>query len=64
MEYYLGTGIRTWGLKVNGCNLANMLSEVSQIRNTKAASFLSNVEDRSKDKNVHKNKHDHTQTQI
>jgi hypothetical protein len=44
-----------------------MLSKVSQNQknNTKKdACFLSYVEDRSKDKHVHKSKHDHIQTQL
>jgi hypothetical protein len=41
-----------------------MLNEVSQDQNTKAACFLSYVEDKSNDKHVNKNKHDHIQTQM
>jgi hypothetical protein len=40
-----------------------MLSEV-RIRNTKAAYFLSHMENKSKDKHIYKNKHDHLQTQV
>jgi hypothetical protein len=38
--------------------------KLARIRNTKATYFLSHVEDRSKDKQIHKNKHDHIQTQM
>jgi hypothetical protein len=41
-----------------------MLSEVSQDQKHKAMCFLSHQEDRSKDKHIHKNKHDHIQTQM
>jgi hypothetical protein len=35
-----------------------------RLRKTKATCFPSYVEDRSKDKHVHKNKNDHIQTQM
>jgi hypothetical protein len=38
--------------------------KLTMIRDTKAACFLSYMEDRSKDKHIHKNKHDYIQTQI
>jgi hypothetical protein len=42
-----------------------MLNEVSQAQNHKGCMFsLSYVQDRSKDKHIHKNKHDHIQTQM
>jgi hypothetical protein len=41
-----------------------MLSEVSQDQKHKATCFLSYMDDRSKDKQIHKNKHDHIQTQM
>jgi hypothetical protein len=37
--------------------------KLDRIRNTKDACFLSYLEDRSKDKHIHKNKYDHIQTQ-
>jgi hypothetical protein len=40
-----------------------MLSEVSYTQKHKVCMFLSYMEDRSKDKHIHKNKHDHIQTQ-
>jgi hypothetical protein len=40
-----------------------MLSEVSQDQKQKTH-FLSYMEDRSKDKNIYKNKYDHIQTQM
>jgi hypothetical protein len=36
--------------------------KLARIRNTKDECFLSYVEDRCKDKHIHKNKHDHIQT--
>jgi hypothetical protein len=41
-----------------------MLSEVSQDQKHKNCMFLSYMEDRSKDKHPHKNKHNNIQTQI
>jgi hypothetical protein len=38
--------------------------KLASIRNTKDACFLSYVEDTSNDKHIHKNKHDHIQTQM
>jgi hypothetical protein len=41
-----------------------MLNEVSQDQKHKDTCFLSYVEDRSKDKHIHKNKHEHIQTHL
>jgi hypothetical protein len=41
-----------------------LLSEVIQDQKHKDAYFLSYTEDKSKDKHIHKIKHDHTQTQL
>jgi 23S rRNA maturation mini-RNase III len=38
--------------------------KLARLRNTKAACFLSYMEDRSKDEHRHKNKHDHVQTHM
>jgi hypothetical protein len=38
--------------------------KLARIRNTKDAYFLSYVKDRPKDKHMHRNKHDHIQTQM
>jgi hypothetical protein len=38
--------------------------EVGQDQKHKRPCFLSNMEDRSKDKHIHKNKHGHIPTQI
>jgi hypothetical protein len=38
--------------------------KLARIRNTKEACFLSYVEDRSKDKHIFQNKHEHMQTQM
>jgi hypothetical protein len=41
-----------------------LLSEVNGLKNTMATYFLSYMEDTFKDKHIHKNKHDHIQTQM
>jgi hypothetical protein len=41
-----------------------MLSEEARIRITKAKCFPSYMQDRSKDKHIYKNKHNHIQTQM
>jgi hypothetical protein len=51
-------GVGQWQMD----NASDYRSEDS--RKIKATCFLSYVEDRSKDKHVHKNKHDHTQIYI
>jgi hypothetical protein len=38
--------------------------EEARLRKTKAACFFSCMEDRSKDKHIHKNKYGHIQTQM
>jgi hypothetical protein len=65
MEYY--SAIRNNGIWFEGIwmQLGDiMLSEVSQDQKHKSHVFSHNMEDRSKDKDIHKNKHDHIKTQI
>jgi hypothetical protein len=38
--------------------------KLARIRNTKDTCFLSYIVDRTKDKHIYKNKHDHIQTQL
>jgi hypothetical protein len=58
-------GIMTWSLMVNGCNWrTSCYLKLTRTWNTKYACFLSYVEDRSKDKPIHKTKHGHVQTQL
>jgi hypothetical protein len=53
-------GIMAWDLKVNGCNWRTSRQvKLARIRNTKDTCFLSYVEERSKDKYIHKNKHNY-----
>jgi hypothetical protein len=63
MEHYSTIRNNDMGLESKWMQLEDiMLSEV-RLRNTKFACFFSYVKDRSKDKHIHKNKHDHVQTQ-
>jgi hypothetical protein len=65
VEYYSAIRNNDMWFEGKWMQLENItLSELSRIRNTKATSFLSYVEERSKDKHIHKNKHDHIQTQV
>jgi hypothetical protein len=58
-------GIKTWSLKVNGCNLrTSRYVKLARIKSTKDTCFLSYMENRSKNKQIHKNKYDYIQTQL
>jgi hypothetical protein len=59
MEYYSATRNNDMGFEGKLMQLEEiMLSETSQDQKNKVAYFLSYEEDRSKDKHIHKNKHD------
>jgi hypothetical protein len=63
VEYYSGTRNNDMGFEGKWMQLEDiMLSEVSQ--KNKTCMFFPYVEYRSKNKHIHKNKHDHLQTQI
>jgi hypothetical protein len=64
MEYYSATRNNDMGCEGKWMQLEEiMLSEVSQDQKHKRC-MISYREDRSKDKHIYKNKHDHIQTQM
>jgi hypothetical protein len=44
--------------------LEDIMLRLARLRNTQVECFLSYMEDRSKDKHIYKNKHDHIQTHM
>jgi hypothetical protein len=65
MEFYSGTRNNNMGFECKWMQWRiSCYVKLARIRNIKDACFLSYVEDRSKDKHIHKNKHDHKYTQL
>jgi hypothetical protein len=64
MEYYSAMRNNDMWFESKWMQLEDMLSEVSQAQKQKRPCFLLYVDDRSKDKHIHKNNHDYMQTQI
>jgi hypothetical protein len=65
MEYHSATRTNDKWFEGKWMQLEDiMLSEVSQDQKHKGHMFLSYMEDRSKDKHIYKNRHDHIQTQM
>jgi hypothetical protein len=61
---YSATRNNDMGFEGKWMQLEDMLSEVSKDQKHKSHMFLSYMEDRFKDKHIHKDKHDHIQAQL